>query len=133
LDRRKRREKRMSEETRKKSHKEDKPLEKMTVKDLKEIALEIPHDHLEIAVSDMHKDQLVAFIKEARGIRDEAPGKKVKKAKVIKVALTKQEIKARIRKLKEEQASAREQKDGEKDQVLRRRISRLKKQSRKVV
>ena len=123
----------MSEETRKKSHKEDKPLEKMTVKDLKEIALEIPHDHLEIAVSDMHKDQLVAFIKEARGIRDEAPGKKVKKAKVIKVALTKQEIKARIRKLKEEQASAREQKDGEKDQVLRRRISRLKKQSRKVV
>lgn len=122
----------MSEETRKKSHKEDKPLEKMTVKDLKEIALEIPHDHLEIAVSDMHKDQLVAFIKEARGIREEAPGKKVKKAKVIKVALTKQEIKARIRKLKEEQASAQELKDGEKAQVLRRRISRLKKQSRKI-
>lgn len=123
----------MSEETRKKSHKEDKPLEKMTVKDLKEIALEIPHDHLEIAVSDMHKDQLVAFIKEARGIRDEALGKKVKKAKVIKVALTKQEIKARIKKLKEEQASAQGQKDGEKAQVLRRRISRLKKQSRKIV
>jgi len=123
----------MSEETRKKSHKEDKPLEKMTVKDLKEIALEIPHDHLEIAVSDMHKDQLVAFIKEARGIREEAPGKKVKKAKVIKVALTKQEIKARIRKLKEEQASAQELRDGEKAQVLRRRISRLKKQSRKIV
>ena len=123
----------MSEETRKKSHKEEKPLEKMTVKDLKEIALEIPHDHLEIAVSDMHKDQLVAFIKEARGIRDEAPGKKVKKAKVIKVALTKQEIKARIKKLKEEQASAQELKDGEKAQVLRRRISRLKKQSRKIV
>ncbi|MCE5275881.1 MAG: transcription termination factor Rho [Syntrophaceae bacterium] len=122
----------MSEETRKKSHKEDKPLEKMTVKDLKEIALEIPHDHLEIAVSDMHKDQLVAFIKEARGIREESPGKKVKKAKVIKVALTKQEIKARIRKLKEEQASAQELKDGEKAQVLRRRISRLKKQSRKI-
>lgn len=123
----------MSEETRKKSHKEDKPLEKMTVKDLKEIALEIPHDHLEIAVSDMHKDQLVAFIKEARGISDEAPGKKVKKAKVIKVALTKQEIKAKIKKLKEEQASAQELKDGEKAQVLRRRISRLKKQSRKIV
>lgn len=123
----------MSEETRKKSHKEDKPLEKMTVKDLKEIALEIPHDHLEIAVSDMHKDQLVAFIKEARGIRDEALGKKVKKAKVIKVALTKQEIKARIKKLKEEQASAQGLKDGEKAQVLRRRISRLKKQSRKIV
>lgn len=129
----KRREKRMSEETKKKAPKGGKPLAKMTVKDLKEIALEIPHDHLEIAVSDMNKEQLVAFIKEARGIKEDASEKKAKKAKVIKVALTKQEVKEKIRKLKEEQASALEQKDGDQARVLRRRISRLKKQSRKIV
>jgi len=121
----------MTEESTKKIHKEDKPLEKMTVKDLREIGLAIPHDHLEVAVRDMNKEQLVAFIKEARGIKDEAPHQK-KKAKVIKAALTKQEIKAKIRRLKTEKSSAHEQKDAKKARILRRRISHLKKQSRKI-
>jgi hypothetical protein len=106
----------------------EKPLEKMTIKDLKEIAMEIPHEH-EIAVIDMNKEQLVAFIKQARGIKDDAPEKKIKK---IKVALTKQEIKAAIKKLKDEKSSASGQEDKKKISVLRRRISKLKKQSRKV-
>jgi type III secretory pathway component EscV len=121
----------MTEESKKKIHKEDKPLEKMTVKDLREIGLAIPHDHLEVAVRDMNKEQLVAFIKEARGIKDEAPHQK-KKAKVIKAALTKQEIKAKIRRLKADKSSAHEQKDAKKARILRRRISHLKKQSRKI-
>ncbi|HPI92753.1 MAG TPA: transcription termination factor Rho [Deltaproteobacteria bacterium] len=122
----------MSEESKKKHLKEEKPLEKMTVKDLREIALEIPHEHTEVAVRDMNKEQLVSFIKQARGIKDEGPAhlEKKKKAKV-KVALTKQDIKAKIRQLKEEKAAV--GKDERKSAaLLRRRISRLKKKSRKI-
>ena len=115
----------MSEETK------EKPLEKMTVKDLKEIAMEIPHDH-DVAVIDMHKEQLIAFIKQARGIKEEAHDKKKKKIKKAKVVLSKQEIKAKIKNLKEEKASGAGQADKKKIFILRRRISRLKKLSRKV-
>lgn len=114
----------MSEETK------EKPLEKMTVKDLKEIAKEIPHDH-EVAVIDMNKEQLIAFIKQARGIKEEVHEKK-KKVKKAKIVLTKQDIKAKIKKLKEEKASGAGQADKKKIHLLRRRISRLKKLSRKV-
>ncbi|HHO76458.1 MAG TPA: transcription termination factor Rho [Deltaproteobacteria bacterium] len=121
----------MTEESKKKQHKEDKPLEKMTVKDLKEIALEIPHDHTAIAVSDMKKDELIAFIKQSRGIVDEEPVKKKKKTVKIKVLLTKPEIKAKIKKLRQEKKSAQTADEKKKTKALRHRISRLKKQSRK--
>ncbi|MBN1634919.1 MAG: transcription termination factor Rho [Deltaproteobacteria bacterium] len=103
----------------------------MTVKELKEIAAEIPHDHVAVAVSDMKKEEILAFIKEARGIVDEEPVKKVKKAKV-KTTLTKQELKAKLVKLKEEKEAARSAKDKKLEKMLRRRISRLKKMTRKV-
>jgi len=116
----------------KKPHKkEEKPLDKMTVKELKEIATEIPHDHVAVAVSDMKKEELLAFIKEARGIADEEPVKKRKKAKV-KIVLTKQELKAKLVKLKEEKQAARSAKDKQLENQLRRRISRLKKMTRKI-
>jgi len=118
------------------SEEKEKPLEKMTIKDLKEIALQIPHDTHEVAVQDMNKEQLVAFIKKARGIKDEPheTHKKKKKAVKAKVILSRQEIKQLIRKLKEEKAALSgqtEKKDNKKISILRRRISRLKKQSRK--
>ena len=47
----------MAEETKKKEPHEEKPLEKMTVKELREIALAIPHS---TAVHDMKKDEIVA-------------------------------------------------------------------------
>ncbi|HOO45028.1 MAG TPA: transcription termination factor Rho [Deltaproteobacteria bacterium] len=121
----------MTEEGKKKQHKEEKPLDKMTVKELKEVALEIPHDHAAVAVSDMKKDELLAFIKEARGIVDEEPVKKKKKAQV-KVALTKPEIKAKIKKLRQEKKAAQTAEEKKKAKALRHRISRLKKQSRKI-
>jgi hypothetical protein len=131
FDIRKRRNWSMSEE-------KEKPLEKMTIKDLKEIALQIPHDTHEIAVQDMNKEQLVAFIKKSRGIKDEPhethKNKKKKKAAKEKVVLTRQEIKQLIRKLKEEKAALgghAENKDKKRISILRRRISRLKKLSRK--
>jgi hypothetical protein len=123
----------MSEETRKKHHKEEKPIDKMTIKELKEIALEIPHEHTEVAVRDMSKEQLIAFIKQARGIKDEGPVHHERKKKVkVKVVLTRQDIKAKIRKLKEEKTAALEKDERKGAAILRRRISRLKKQSRKI-
>ena len=125
----------MSEETKKKAHKDEKPIDKMTVKELRDTALEIPHEHAEVAVRDMTKEQLVAFIKQARGIKDEGPAHPVhhekKKKSKAKVVLTRQDIKARIRELKVQKASAIENKDKKDAAILRRRISRLKKQSRK--
>lgn len=118
--------------TEKKHHKEEKPVEKMTVKELREIALAIPHDHTEVAVRDMNKEQLIVFIKQARGLKEEEPVHHDKKKKgKIRVVLTRQDIKAHIRKLKQEKASS-PGGDRKKATALRRRISRLKKLSRKV-
>ena len=117
----------MTEETKKKEPHKEKPLEKMTVKELREIALEIPHAQ---AVHDMKKEEIITFIREARGIRDEAPARK--KKKVVKLKMTKPELKVRIRELKGLKTRAREEKDGKKVRVLRHLISRLKKKSRKV-
>ena len=119
----------MGEEIKKKEHKEhkeDKPLEKMTVKELKAIALEFPRT---TSVHDMKKEELVAFIRKAKGIKDEEPVEKVKDSEKLK---TKQEMKAKIRHFKDEKMAARENKEGKKVSFLRRRISRLKKQTRRV-
>jgi acetylornithine deacetylase/succinyl-diaminopimelate desuccinylase-like protein len=67
----------MVEETKKKEHKkEEKSLEKMTIKELRAIALEIPRA---VAVHDMKKAELIACIKEARGIKDDVAIKIKKK------------------------------------------------------
>jgi hypothetical protein len=116
----------MTEETQKKEPHAEKPLEKMTVKELREIAVNLPHVQ---AVHDMKKEEIIAFIKEARGIREEAPARK--KKKVVKLKMTRPELKVRIRELKGLKMQAGEEKDGKKVRVLRRRISRLKKKSRK--
>jgi len=117
----------MAEETKKKEPHEEKPLEKMTVKELREIALAIPRS---TAVHAMKKDEIVAFIKEVRGIKGEAPVKQ--KKKVVKLKMTKAELKAKIRKLKEARLQMLEAQDGKTAKALRHRISRLKKKSRKV-
>ncbi len=114
----------MSEEIHKKEH-DEKHLEKLTIKELREIAGELPHER---AIHDMKKEELIAFIKEARGIKDEIPTKKKKAS--IKVAMTKQQIKAKIRKLKAMKADAAESNEKKKAGMLRKRINRLKKKSR---
>ncbi len=116
----------MSEETHKK-HAEEKPLEKLTVKELRELAAEFPHEK---AVHDMKKEELVAFIKEAKGIKDEAPVHKSKHK--VKIKLTKPQVKAKIRELKIQRWQAIEERDDKKAVTLRLQISRLKKISRRV-
>ncbi len=117
----------MAEESKKKEQHEEKPLDRMTVKELREIAMDIPHS---TAVHDMKKEELVAFIREARGIKDEAPVKKRKK--VVKLKMTKAELKAKIRELKGMRLQALEAEEGKKAAALRHRISGLKKKSRRV-
>ena len=116
----------MSEETHKKEHNEE-HLEKLTVKELREIAAEIPHER---AIHDMKKDELVALIKEARGIKDERPAKK---KHVVRIKMTKPELKTRIRELKILKMQALESNENEKAAMLRHKISQLKKKSRRVV
>jgi len=115
----------MAPETKTKESKEHKPLEKMTVKELKALAMEIPRS---TSVHDMKKDELIAFINESRGIKEKS-GIKVKDSEKLK---TKQAMKAKIQRLKEERMDAQEKKDHKRVDFLRRQLSHLKKLTRKV-
>lgn len=102
-----------------KKEKQEKPLDRMTAKELREVALEIPEI---TGVHGMNKAELLASIKKARGIVDE-------EAKKSDVSV--REIKKKIQGLKEMKAQAHESKDRAKADILRRRISRLKKRTRR--
>ena len=95
----------------------EKPLDKMTVKELREIAKEIPDI---TGVHGMNKGDLLAAIKEVRGIK-ETPRKK---------AASVRDIKAKIKELKAKRQEALEAKEKKQATILRRKISRLKKKSR---
>ena len=115
-----------TQEEKKETPKEEKPLDKMTAPELREIAKEIPGVE---GVHAMKKEQLLEIIKEYRGIKDETP--KRKKAKKLTGITTKQ-LKEKIAQLKAEKRAAQEARDKRKVDILRRRINRLKKQTRKV-
>jgi hypothetical protein len=106
----------------------EKPLDKMTATELREIAKEIPGV---TGTHAMKKEELLAVIKKDRGIKEEKPAKK-KKIKTEKPTLNVKELKARIIQLREEKDAARKGKDRKRVDILRRRINRLKKQTRKV-
>jgi len=117
----------MSEETHHKKEHDEKHLDKLTVKELREIAAELPHER---AVHDMKKEELIAFIREAKGIKDEGHIHKHKPKGKIK--LTKPELKAKIRELKVLRWQALEESETARAIFLRHQISRLKKISRRV-
>lgn len=97
----------------------EKPLEKLTAKELREIALQIEGV---TGVHGMNKDELIRVIKQARGIVDEK-----KKATDIDVRA----IKAKIRELKAKREEARAAGDKKAVEKLRKAISRLKKKTRR--
>ncbi len=97
-----------------------KPLEKMTVKELREMAKDIPQI---VGVHGMKKEELIVEIKKAKGIADEP----LKKADAT-IAQLKQNIKA----LKIQRQAALKAKDKKKATIFRRRISRLKKRTRRI-
>jgi hypothetical protein len=102
-----------------KQDKKEKPLYRMTAKELRETALKIPEI---TGVHGMNKAELVAAIKKERGLVDE---------KIKKSDISVRQIKEKIHALKAEKAEAQEKEDKEKAKVLRRRISRLKKKTRR--
>jgi len=102
----------------------EKPIDKMTVVELREFAL--AKNLGIVGVSAMKKEDLLPAIKEALGIKDEEPvAKAVDKGTVAA-------MKMKIVQLKEEKRTAIASKDKKKTNVLRRRINRLKKRSKKV-
>jgi hypothetical protein len=98
----------------------EKPLEKMTVKELKEVALAIPEI---TGVHGMNKQDLISAIKKARGV-EESPKKRSSR--------TTREIKQKIVAFKAQRKAALEANDARMATIYKRRISRLKKKSRKI-
>jgi hypothetical protein len=98
---------------------QEKPLERMTVKELREVAIEIPEI---TGVHGMKKADLLAAIKKARGIVEEP-------TKVSDTSV--RGVKKKIKQLKAKKLEALKDKDAYKVTILRRRISRLKKKTRR--
>jgi len=97
----------------------EKPLEKMTAIELRDVAKEIPDIS---GVHGMNKVELVQVIKTARGIVD-------KTTKKSDASL--REIKKKIKQLKQDRNTALTGKDKKMATIYRRRISRLKKKTRR--
>lgn len=106
----------------------DKPLDKMTVTELREVAMDIPSI---TGAHGMKKPELLEAIKEAKGIKDEPQKQPAGKPKA-KTAVTVQELKAIIKGLRRQKEQALADKDKKKAKIYRRRISRLKKKTRQV-
>ena len=109
--------------------KKEKPLEKMTAKELREMALGLPGVH---GVHAMKKEELIAAIRVAKGITEPEPKKgKVIVAKKEKVVLTIAEIKQKVKELRAKREEYLQTRNWRMAQIFRRRISRLKKKTRR--
>ena len=98
----------------------EKPLEKLTAPELRDIAKQLPEV---TGASGMNKAELIAVIKKARGI--EETGRKKQSDVSVR------EIKAKIRELKKKRQEFLERDDRKMADIFRRRISRLKKKTRR--
>ena len=103
----------------KKKEVKEKPLENMTAKELRELAKEIP----EISgVHGMNKAELISSVKQARGIKED-----VRRESDASV----RDIKKKIKELQAVRTTAFESNDSKMADIYRRRISRLKKKTRR--
>ena len=109
----------------KKEESKEKELDRMTVKELKEVAAESTDL---VGIHTMKKAELLAAIKETKGVQKE----KAPKEKVEKEAVTVKELKEKIVELKAKRKEAREARDKRMVHVLRRKINRLKKETRSI-
>ncbi|MBW1821349.1 MAG: Rho termination factor N-terminal domain-containing protein [Deltaproteobacteria bacterium] len=104
--------------TEKKETKE-KPLEKMTAKELREVGKKIPEI---TGVHGMNKAELISAINKARGIEEDTRKKSDSSVR---------EIKKKIRALKAEREAALTNNGKKMANIYRRRIARLKKKTRR--
>lgn len=109
----------------------EKPLDKMTVLELRALAKEEIPDLT--GVTGMKKEQLLEALKDARGVRDDAQPRKKQKKKSPgpKKEMTVPEMKQEITRLRVERESLSSEKDKKKLAIIRRRINRLKKKTRR--
>ena len=109
----------------------DKPLDKMTVKELRELAKGRGAE----GVSGMKKEELLDFIRKAKIVPEEKqiPAKAPKKAKKKKKELNVKELKKRIMIIKAKRAEALEKGDRRMATIYKRQINRLKKKTRRAV
>ena len=109
--------------------KKEKPLEKLTSKELREMALAIGGI---FGVHGMKKEELITAIKKAKGLPEEE-AKKVKRAPVKKekVILTKAQLKQKVVELKAKKEEALQAENFKLAEILRKRISRYKKRTRR--
>jgi len=103
----------------KKKAAKEKPLDKMTAKELRELAKETPGV---TGAHGMNKPELISSIKKARGIV-EAPLKKSDSSV--------RELKVKIKTVKAKRVTALEADNAKMALIYRRRISKLKKKTRK--
>ena len=103
----------------KKKAAKEKPLDKMTAKELRELAKEIPGV---TGAHGMNKPELISSIKKAKGIA-EAPLKKSDSSV--------RELKVKIKTLKAKRVTAIESDNTKMSLIYRRRIAKLKKKTRK--
>jgi cysteinyl-tRNA synthetase len=108
--------------------KTEKPLEKMTAKELREMAMGMPGIH---GVHAMKKEELVAAIRKSKGIPE--PEKKEKHiiAEKEKVILTASQLKQKVKELRAKRDEILQQRNWKTAEILRKRISRLKKMTRR--
>jgi topoisomerase IA-like protein len=141
----------MAEDVKKEEEQAEKPLDKMTVVELREVIKDEVPDMT--GLSSMKKDQLLEAIKDARNSEDETPAKETtakkaapkkaapKKAAPKKTApkktagskkeMTVKEMKQEVVKLRAEREEIRKDGDKKKLEIIRRSINRLKKMTRK--
>ncbi len=103
----------------KEKEKKEKTLDKMTAKELRDLALA---EGGIVGVHAMNKAELIAAIKETRGIVDEKSKKKDIDVRALKTKITE---------LKEKRDQAKEEGKTKLADSLRRRISNLKKRTRR--
>ena len=99
----------------------EKSLDKMTAIELRDVAKEIPDI---TGAHGMKKAELLVAIKKAKGIEDTDSAKKRPHASV-------RDIKLKIKALKEKRVEYANEKNKKMKGIYRRRINRLKKQTRK--
>lgn len=112
----------------------EKPLDKMTAKELREVASAMPEI---TGASGMKKAELFEAIKKAKGIKEEKEKKEKKDKKEKKEKKEKGhiasvgELKKMIKALKGQRAEALSSGDRKTAKICRRRISRLKRKTRR--
>ncbi len=110
--------------------KKEKPLERLTAKELREMALAMGGIH---GVHGMKKEELIAAIRKAKGLPEEEAKKgKAPAKKKEKMILTKAELKKKVRELRVKKEEALQQKNLKMVEILRKRISHYKKMTRRI-